>query len=102
MTGDHHPNGDWRQAHDDAVAKMPTLIQVAHKHSSRHASEIRASSTCGCFYCLTVFSPGEITEWVDDEETAICPKCGIDSVIGSASGIPLTHEFLAEMKSHWF
>ncbi len=30
------------------------------------------------------------------------PRCGIDSVIGSRSGFPLTPEFLAGMKQHWF
>ena len=57
---------------------------------------------CGCFYCLTVFRPDEITWWVDGEMTAVCPHCSIDSVIGSASGYPLTPEFLTRMKQHWF
>jgi hypothetical protein len=35
-------------------------------------------------------------------QTALCPKCGIDAVIGSASGYPISREFLAEMHRHWF
>jgi hypothetical protein len=35
-------------------------------------------------------------------QTAICPRCGIDSVIGDESGYPVTREFLAAMKAHWF
>jgi hypothetical protein len=42
---------------------------------------------------------GEIKSY---EPTARCPRCGIDSVIGSASGYPITREFLQTMKSYWF
>jgi hypothetical protein len=65
-----------------------------------------ASQRCGCFHCLAVFEPDEIEDWVDersgDDVTALCPRCGVDSVIGSTSGYPITKEFLREMKLHWF
>src|SRR5580704_19334857 len=84
-----------------AKAQMPTEIREAHRHSSKHRLEIMASGTCGCFYCLEVFSPNEIKDWTDDGQTAQCAKCGIDSVIGSASGFPITKEFLQEMHKCW-
>lgn len=34
--------------------------------------------------------------------TALCPRCGIDSVIGSPSGYPVTPEFLGRTREHWF
>jgi acetone carboxylase gamma subunit len=37
-----------------------------------------------------------------DGRTAVCPRCGIDSVIGSAAGYPLTREFLSAMEQYWF
>ena len=52
---------------------------------------------CGCFYCLAIFNPTEITEWCDDDDTALCPYCGIDSVIGESSGLPITENFLKEV-----
>jgi len=63
----------------------------AHQHCSNNREELMKSNLCGCFYCLEVYSPTEITDWVDEDEngigrTALCAKCGIDSVIGSASG----------------
>jgi hypothetical protein len=80
---------------------------TAHKHSSRHRQEILESEQCGCFSCLAVFPPSEIEEWVDTDEhevgqTALCPKCGIDAVIGSKSSYPITKEFLQAMEEHWF
>ena len=35
-------------------------------------------------------------------QTAICPFCGIDSVIGDRSGVPITKEFLSGMNQVWF
>src|SRR5207248_7161991 len=74
----------------------------AHKHSSRHRGEIERSERCGCFYCLETFVPRDIRDWTDDGATAICPRCGIDSVIGSASGFSLSKKFLRRMHSYWF
>jgi hypothetical protein len=74
----------------------------AHEWSSYHRETLRESDVCGCFYCLEVFPPSEIEDWTDDDDTALCPKCGIDSVIGSVSGYPVEREFLQKMHDHWF
>jgi hypothetical protein len=74
----------------------------AHVHCCNNREELSQSSLCGCFYCLAIYAPAEITEWVGEEKTAMCAKCGIDSVIGAASGYPITVEFLKRMKDHWF
>lgn len=85
-------------------AEMPKGIFEAHQHSINHKVEIEKSKLCGCFYCLHTFQPTEIIEWIVsvNDEFAMCPKCGIDSVIGDASGYPVTDEFLREMNQHWF
>lgn len=58
---------------------------------------------CGCFYCLKIFHPNEIIEWIDEPgKTALCPFCEIDSVIGESSGFPITVEFLQQMQQYWF
>jgi len=82
-------------------------LRAAHRRSIRHKAEIVASAACGCFYCGAIFPPGEITAWTDKtnpepEHTALCSRCGIDSVIGDKSGFPVTGAFLAEMKAAWF
>lgn len=82
-------------------------LRLAHGHSIFHRGEIEASSLCGCFSCKRTFAPHEIKEWTDAtrpqaEQTAICPLCGIDSVIGDKSGFPLTPEFLRDMHKVWF
>lgn len=37
-------------------------------------------SRLGCFFCLEEYQGNEITEWVDEGKTPICPTCGVDSV----------------------
>lgn len=85
--------------HPDAVRRE---IFDAHDHCSNHKNEILASKTCGCFYCKSIMQPHEITSWTDSGKTAFCPKCDLDTVIGSNSGFPITTEFLEEMKNYWF
>ena len=80
-------------------------LKLAHTHSINNRLEISASQICGCFYCLAIFPPGNIIDWVkerDGQETARCPQCGIDSVIASASGFTITPEFLRQMHQRWF
>lgn len=78
---------------------------AAHHFSSRHRADLEASTVCGCFCCLSLFPPAEITEWMDEEggeETALCPRCGIDAVIGDGSGFPVSQLLLIEMSTVWF
>lgn len=48
---------------------------------------LEASEFCGCYYCCKIFKADSITEWVEEKRsggggfTALCPHCGIDSVI---------------------
>jgi hypothetical protein len=78
----------------------------AYKHSSGHREEILDSVSCGCFHCCRIYGPGEIRSWIDEHDgvgmTALCPRCGIDSVIGSASGYPITADFLLMMRKYYF
>jgi len=105
----------WQKDHRERVAAMPAQIRNAHAHCSRHAIELGKSVRCGCFYCLEIFEPSQIKDWIMEREaradfepsaeadsTALCPRCGIDAVIGDAAGFPITSEFLQTMKTYWF
>lgn len=79
------------------------LVEVAHRSSINHRAELERSVICGCFHCRRTFPPSEIGNWVDDDGTALCPRCGIDAVIGSASGFPIQEPaFLGAMRRRWF
>ena len=92
---------------EELLKSIPPEIQ-AHEYSSNHMEQLKKDKLCGCFYCLRIFDPAEIEEWIIDDNpidkggTAICPYCGIDSIIGESAGYPLTVEFLQKMKTEWF
>lgn len=80
----------------------------AHRFSNNHMKQLKRDTVCGCFHCGEIFSPAEIECWIiadndcDRAGTAVCPYCGMDSVIGESSGYPITPEFLEKMRRYWF
>ncbi len=68
------------------------------RHTMHNAEEVLSSSECCCTYCLAWFPPSEV-HWAGREDTAMCPRCGIDAVIGSSSGLPIDDtQFLEGIK----
>ena len=81
---------------------MQDYIEV-HRFSSNNKEQLLKDEMCGCFFCLSIFPPAEIEQWLSDPGgTARCPYCGIDSVMGESAGYPISEEFLAKMKKQWF
>ena len=80
---------------------MKKDVIAAHEFCNNNKKLLQNDSVCGCFYCCEIFSSAKITEWIVGE-TALCPYCGIDSVIGEGAGYPITKEFLKEMHKYWF
>lgn len=83
-------------------------LKAARRHSFLNKEEILRSEVCGCFDCLKIFSPSEIKYWHYESQTssgatgytAFCPHGCFDTVIGSASGYPITEEFLKAMRDY--
>ena len=76
-----------------------------HKKSSSHEKDIKNSKICGCFYCISIFTPDKIKEWWEEKssgKTAVCPKCGIDAVIPDDTEYEITVELLEKMKKEYF
>ena len=63
----------------------PSIYTTTFVHASNHRVALEASARCGCFSCFRIFRPAEIRTWVDASQTALCPHCGIDTVLGDAS-----------------
>lgn len=85
-----------------APAADAHLYIAAQVHASRHRVELEASEQCACFFCFRKFTAKDIKAWIDGNQTALCPHCGLDSVIGSASDIRLDDGFLRKMHQHHF
>ena len=83
--------------------KLEELLKI-HKLSYNHKELLMKENIWGCFYCLSIFSPKFITDWIEDENdlTAICPYCCIDSIIPKHSDYELNKKLLEEMRRYFF
>jgi len=76
-----------------------------HKSSFGNMENLYKDKHCGCFHCGAMFNSKDIYEWVHeigDLRTALCPYCGVDSVISESCGEKITKKLLAEMHEHYF
>lgn len=80
------------------------LTQSAYAHATNNRAELNASALAGCFYCLEVYPASHVDRYLNEGDgTACCPNCSIDSVIGDASGLPVSDSaFLKAMHQAWF
>ena len=78
-------------------------VEKAHRYCTANEGLLSESTVCGCFYCLKVFAPSEIENWINDRDgkTAICPYCSIDSV-RPGNRVDLSKNFLHQMHKAWF
>jgi hypothetical protein len=75
---------------------------LAHAHASKHRAEIEASARCACFFCFRTFAPSTIKAWIEGNQTALCPHCGIDAVLGTVADLRIDDGFLRKMHQHHF
>jgi hypothetical protein len=76
---------------EDAFTKL-------HRTSFKNRELLKLDRSFSCFYCFLSSSTLIIEEWTDEGQTAICPKCHIDSVLAGEIDQPL----LAEMHKRYF
>jgi hypothetical protein len=91
-------------------------LLAAHRHTTDNRAELEASRLCGCCSCLEIFPTEEIVAWSgldmssfanpdaasSSTETALCPRCGSEALLGDRAGYPLTPDFLSRMNQAWF
>lgn len=77
-------------------------LEKLHTYSSHNRYLVDISEQCTCFYCKHTIDSREITEYADNGQTAVCPKCGIDALIPDSIEEPLDENTVAEMHEYWF
>lgn len=93
-------------------------LRDAHTKSTMNRHAIESSDQIGCFCCERIWDPLEfpIKKWIDDNPlssrtphagengnaTALCPFCGIDSILAKLSVGKITVGLLDQMERHWF
>lgn len=76
-------------------------IKDLSKRSVYNRNFLEKSKECACYYCCNTFKFDEIQNWIDNNQTAMCPKCNIDSVIGDYN-VDFDEEFLNKASNYWF
>lgn len=78
------------------------LIEAAYAHTIRNRVEILKSRNCCCIDCRQIFPAKDVTDWIDGNQTAMCPYCNADAVIGDASTFQLTEDFIITLHNEYF
>ena len=78
------------------------LLEKLHTYSANNKRTIALASKCYCFHCLAVLEPEAITDYLADEQTAICPKCGVDAILPDSIEETIDENIIAEMNAYWF
>ena len=78
--------------------------KLYHSHTLRNQQEIALSEYCHCISCCKSYPSSIVMDFIKDGdgETALCPYCGIDSVIGDACGLVIDQEILTALNNRWF
>lgn len=81
------------------IRNIKISFDAVNEHSMHNRSDVLKSTVCGCYYCLKTFPPAELSnvKWQDGGETATCPHCKVDAVIGDASGYKINVKFLTQI-----
>ena len=89
-------------------------LLAAYRHLSNNHAQIEASTVCGCCHCVRLFKPQEIVGWTGltvetfndpraiAAQTAMCPHCGSEAVLGDGCGLSVNGHLLARMNEAWF
>jgi len=78
-------------------------LQDRHRESFANRARLSGAKDCGCFHCLSHFPEAELEYWDDaPDQTAVCPRCGIDSVIAEHVEEAVSDDLLNAMKKHFF
>jgi hypothetical protein len=77
-------------------------LNAAINFATGNEKALKESEKAGCYYCLSIYPSSEVTEILKGENTALCPKCGVDSVLPSNSPYELTIDTLKELNKFWF
>ena len=68
------------------------------KEHLRNRAAIEEAESASCFYCFASFRNIKYIEWTDKGETALCPDCGVDSML---PGVRPKQELEGLRKAHF-
>ena len=76
-------------------------MERLHAYATHNKELIEKSDRCYCFHCKSIMESREIERYLE-EKTALCPKCGIDSIIPDVIDESIDETVISEMRDYWF
>jgi len=81
---------------------MPNMETVtAPMIAMRNRKQVETNKNVGCYHCLKIFPATDIKEYTDNETTALCPHCQVDSIIPEKAVQNLNEATLKDMRDCW-
>lgn len=71
-----------------------------HSQTFKNRDILQEANDCVCVNCSEEFKVEEISDWLDNKQTAVCPHCHVDAVLPKTE--TLTTEKLKELHYLWF
>lgn len=83
------------------------INETIYTYCNRNKKLLKRYENCTCLYCGRSFDYKEINLYTDDNQTAICPFCHIDSVVPTKvdNGVDkykITKEIQEKIKKFYF
>lgn len=98
---DFHSKGYMMTAQGIREKKMDRVRDI-HMNTSRNRDDIARSKLCFCLDCRAVSKNEEVVHFIDNGETATCPFCGMDALLGDASGVRFSAQALLDTHMNYF
>lgn len=84
------------------MSALSLQVLAAPDMAKNNRTSLAKAGKAACYGCCETFPAHKVTEWTDGQQTAVCPLCGVDSVIPVTPELALTPEVLQEMNQFWF
>ena len=77
-------------------------MERLHAYCMGNRELIARANRCYCFYCKAEMDKSEIVDYLEQENTAICPKCGVDAILPDSVREPINKTLLTQLHDYWF
>ncbi len=84
------------------IYSIADLKKIHHKSYKNIKPRMKKDTAAGCFCCVSFFKKDDIKETTDAGKTALCPACGIDSVLFVDKEITIDTNLLHQMQKRYF
>ncbi|MEE1273224.1 MAG: hypothetical protein UHI81_01845 [Olegusella sp.] len=94
---------------DDSTTPVRRLgregVRDINRQTAFNRRLLEGTDECGCFHCGRRFPTSLVTSWIEEdgeEDSGVCPFCGVDALVVGTSEHPLTTALLSELYESQF